>query len=364
MKLSEQVLTFASGNKDLFEQFQDYWNHYQALELGKSIEYDKSYSFAEKEDKINKALKLEIIRRSRINYAGDSQLESWFNHPLVRYESFAIIGALVDMILPQSIIEHIGLYTDVRQGGFGDSFVFDIEPRDLFVVSKAGRARKNSEIYRQFKGQVAIVPEAHQLTIGDSLYRVLSGADSFAFLTTKIIRSIETQMSGEVYTAFETAMAAVSSTATTGLQVSGYTQASLVRLAGQVTTWNQGAKAVIVGTQLALVNVLPTDANYRYYLTDDFVKVGYVQTAFGYDVLALPPVANIAVPFGINVISDDYIWIISPSSQKLLKLCLEGTTLAYTNAPFENANLSQNTTMIKSWGVGVATNSVAGVIAL
>jgi hypothetical protein len=158
-------------------------------------------------------------------------------------------------------------------------------------------------------------------------------------------------------------MIALPSTATTGLQVSGYTQASLVRLCQQVTAWNGGAKAMVVGTQLALVNVLPDDANYRYMLDSDYVKIGYIKTAFGYDVMALPQVADMATPFGM-VLSDSYIYIISPSSQKLVKLVLEGSTLSNTDQPFQNANLTQNATIWKSYGVGVATNAVAGIISI
>lgn len=364
MKITDNVLTFALGNMKLFEQFQDYWNHYRATQLGKTVEYDKSISFAEKEDKINAALKKEIIRRSGVNYATESNVSEWFNHPMVQHEAFAVIGALVDMILPETIIDSIGLYTDVRQGGFGDSFAFDIEPRDLFVVSKSGHAQRHSEVHKQFRGQVVVIPEFHQLTVGVSMYRVLSGAESLAVLASKIIRSIETQITVDAYTAFAASMAAVDATATTGLRIAGYTQAGLVGLAQRVSSWNGGAKPVIAGTQLALVNVLPDDANYRYTLDDDYMKLGYVRTAFGYDVMVLPQVASIASPFAANVISDSYLWIISPASQKLFKLCLEGTTLSYTNQPFDNANLAQLTTMTKSWGVGLATSSVAGVITL
>ena len=364
---SLQMFATDNGLDSLFVMFSDYWKNYQSnnglVKEGKSVEFDHTVSFDEKESKLNAELRKAIIRRSGVNYANESNLSTWFSHPLVVHETFAIISALIDMILPESIIDTIGLYSDVRVGGWGDSFAFDVEPRDLFVVYKAGRAQRQSEIRKQFKGQVTVLPEMRELTVGVSLYRVLSGAASLADLAAKAARSIETQMTYDVYSAFATAMAAVSSTTTTGLQVSGYSQASLVRLCQQVTAWNQGSKAVVVGTQLALVNVLPDDANYRYTLNDEYMTLGYVKTAFGYDVLALPQVADISTPFGTKI-SNSYIWILSPSSQKIVKLCLEGNTMSTTSAPFERANLSQETTFFKSWGTGIATNAVGGVIAL
>jgi hypothetical protein len=365
MKMSKSLQTFAidAGLEDLFVKFADYWKHYQSKEQGKKLEFDTTVSFDEKEAKMNAALKKAIIKRSGINYANESNLEQWFYHPLVVHETFAIVGALIDMILPESLIESIGLYSDVRVGGWGDSFAFDIEPRDLFAVSKAGRAQRSAEVHKQFKGQVTVLPEMRELTVGVSLYRVLAGAESLAALAAKAVRSIETKMSYDVYDLFATTMAAVSQTTTTGLYVTGYTQAYLVRLCQQVTAWNQGAKAVVVGTQLALVNVLPDDANYRYTLNDEYMTLGYVRTAFGYDVMALPQVADISTPFGTKI-SNSYIWVLSPSSQKIVKLCLEGNTLSNTTGPFDRANLSQETTMWKSWGTGVATNAVGGVIAI
>jgi len=114
---------------------------------------------------------------------------------------------------------------------------------------------------------------------------------------------------------------------------------------------------------LALVNVLPDDANYRYFLEDEYMKLGYVKTAFGYDVLALPQVADLTTPFG-TVLANERLWILSPASQKLIKVVLEGSTLSNTDSTFTNANLLQKSTMWKSWGVGIATNAIAGIITL
>jgi len=166
-----------------------------------------------------------------------------------------------------------------------------------------------------------------------------------------------------VYNAMATAMAALPSTTTTGLQISGYSQANLVRLSEQVTAWNQGAKAMLFGTAVGLLNVLPDDLNYRYDLESKYVAVGHIPTISGIDVMRLPQVADITTPFG-RVLSDTNLWILSPSSQKIIKVVLEGNTLSNTTQPFENADLTQTTTLWKSYGVGVATNAVAGLITL
>jgi hypothetical protein len=370
MRIPSNVLNFAAGEKNMapYIMFRDYWNHYRSNGGAKNVEFSKvddkgnPISFEEKEALMNAAFKREIARVAGVNFA-DFPLEAYATNPQVNWATFAIVSAMVDMILPESIIETTGLYTDVRVIPWGDSASFEIKPRDLFVVSKAGHAKRTSEVKKQFNGQVNILPEMRELSTQVSLYKVLAGTESLADFTAKVVRSMETQLTVDAYNAFATAMAALPSTTTTGLQVSGYSQASLVRLCQQVGAWNQGAKPIVVGTQLALVSVLPDDANYRYTLNDEFVSLGYIKTAFGYDVMCLPQVADITTPFG-TVISNSYLWIVSPSSQKILKLVLEGSTLSNTTAPFQNANLTQSTTIYKSWGLGVATNAVAGIITL
>lgn len=360
-KLTDKVIAFAAGNEStmkLINQFIDYWNH-----SNKKGEYDVTFSLAEKEDKLNAALKKEILWRANVPYAAETPVEQWFSKKSIVEETFAVVGMLVDVILPESIINSIGLYTDVRVIGWGDSASFDIEPRDLFVVSKAGRAQRTSEIKKQFRGQVTVVPFMHEMTVGVSLFRVLAGKESLATFVMKAVRSMEAAVSVDCYNAFATAMAAVDSTTTTGLLISGYSQSGVIRLCEQVSSWNMGAKPLIVGTAVALLNLLPDDANYRYDLESDYVKLGFIPTMAGYDVLRLPQVAKIGTPFD-RVISDSYIWIVSPSANKLLKLVLEGNMLTNQTGIYENADLTQTTTLWKSWNVAVASNAVAGVLTI
>jgi hypothetical protein len=363
MRMTQQVLTFAQSAPDLFTMFEDYWKEYQHRDQKKQTNFDTTISFDEKEHKLNARLIKEIIKRSGVNYANETNLQEWFFHPLVVHESFAVIGALIDFVLPETIIDSIGAYTDVRVIGWGDSAAFDIAARDVFVVSKAGRGQRNSEVRKQFKGQVTIIPEFRQITVAAPLYRILAGTDSLAEFVAKAVRGLETQMTLDAYTAFAAAMAGVDSTATTGLLVAGYSQAGLVRVCEQVSAWNGGAKAMIMGTSIALLSVLPDDANYRYTLDDDYVKLGYIPTMAGYDILRLPQVAKVATPFD-RILSDTTLWVVSPGAQKILKLVLEGNTISNSSQPYELANLRLVTTLTKSWGVAVCTNAVAGEVSL
>lgn len=374
-KIPTHILSFAGGeaNTGIYKMFYDYFQHARSLAGAKGAEYQKTsttpdgrtveISFSEKEDKMNAALRKEIMRIAGINSTEGLPLESWATHPTLRWASFAVVSALVDMILPETMIDTIGMYTDVRSIGWGDSAAFDIKPRDLFAVSKAGRNKRTTELHKQYSGQISVVPEPRQLAVSVSLYKVLSGKESLAEFVMKAVRSLETQMTYDVYGVFATAMDALSNTASTGLRVAGYSQAEFVRLSQTVTSWNGGAKAIVVGTQAALANILPADANYRYDLSSEYVKMGFIRNFQNTDVIMLPQVADYTTPFGLKL-ADNRLWFVSPSAQKLVKLVLEGSTLAYTDDPYKNANLMQNSNLVKSYGAAIATNAVAGTITL
>jgi hypothetical protein len=362
--LPRNIVNFSAngGEKDLFVLFQDYYKNYRAVK-GDKVAYDKTLDFSEKEAAVNKLLHAEIARLSGVQKNSNMSFELFASNPNVRWASFAIVSILIDAVLPSALIDSIGAYTDIRAIDYGDSATFEIKPRDLFYVSKTGRSMKRGEVQRMFTGKVTIPTEMRQVSVDVALYRVLSGAESLAEYASKAIRSIETQVTLDAYSAFATAMAALPATAgNSQLKVSGWSQDDFVRLAEKVGSWG-GAKPVLMGTQRALQNVLPDDANYRYELSSEYAALGYVQTAFGYDTMALRQVADYRTEFAQSI-ADDKLWIIAPGNDKLVKLVLEGSTMSNVSGMFDNADLTQNADIYKMWGAGIATNAMAATIDL
>lgn len=368
IRVPNNAMKFASGDK-LYVMFADYWNHSLANAGAKNVSYEttrkdgSTISFSEKEFEMNKALKAEIMAFAGISNMDAFPLETWASHPTLKWAAFAIVSALIDMVIPDALIQSTGLYADVRAIGWGDSASFEVKPRDLFVVSKHGKAQRYAQQQKQFNGQVTMVPEMREMSVEVSLYKVLAGKESLADFTAKAVRSLEVDMARDVFTTFNTAMGALDNAGDDLLRIAGYSQTNLVTLGQKVTAWNGGQKAMIVGTQLALQNVLPADANYRYTLESDYVKLGYIQNVFGFDVMMLPQVADYRTPFK-TLLDDTKLYVISPSANKLVKVVMEGSTLANVDSVYQNANLTQSATFWKSWASAIATNSVAGCITL
>ena len=163
----------------------------------------------------------------------------------------------------------------------------------------------------------------------------------------------------EAYDAFT----AEANALTGNLAVTNYSEESLISLCETVTAYNQGRKAVIIGTPVALKRVLPTNGNYRYLLDDEYVRLGHLNTFNGYDVIPMEQVAN---PYSSTAydlkLDDTKIYVVSPASDKIVKIGVFGGTFTHQDNNYDNANKQIENTTEKAWGVAVAANSVAGVI--
>ena len=71
------------------------------------------FSLSDKEAILNAALKKEIVRMSGITNINDFPLTTWANHPVLNYVTFAVVSNLIDMILPQTLINSVGIYSDL-----------------------------------------------------------------------------------------------------------------------------------------------------------------------------------------------------------------------------------------------------------
>ena len=351
-------------SENLFLGFADLYNHHRVEVLGKEgLVYDRTTTLDQKEKNINALLQKEIIKYSGTNAQGIIPPEMLVTNPVYQWATFAVVNTLIDMIIPDTIIDSIGMYTDIQTGGFGNNFSFDIEPNDLFYVTKSGKGVRHAEAQKSYNGQIVVTPVEHDITVQVNLYRVLSGKESLANFAMKALRSIETEMAYDAYTSFAGAMNNVPSTPGSELQYTGFSTGNAIDLLQKVSSYNNDAKSILVGTLKAVNRVLPTDSNYRYNLDSDYVKLGYVQNFCGHDVLVLPNKADWKNQYK-TLLDDNKIYVVSPSSQKIVKLCIEGSTTAITGDTYGNANLTQETTLKKMWAAGVATNSVFGQIKL
>lgn len=369
-KLPSNVVEFAAGDTSLYESFRDYWHQFVAETTGKKYTFStidkdgKPITLRDKEQAINAALLREVGRKANFDITS-VPLEQAMTHPTVCWAVGNIVSTMIEAILPDTIIDSTAPYAEVRTVGYGESGIFDIQSRELFLVSRAGQASmREAEMHKGFEGQVSVNPEMRQITVGGvSLYRLLAGLESLSRFTIKAIRSIETAMTQDIYDVFDDAMAALDATATTGLRVTGYTQADMVQLAQRVSGYMGGAAPVMLGTKVALQSVLPDDPNYVYDIESPFITLGHVRNISGVSIFELPQVANWNSPFS-TYLDDTRLYIVAPGADKLVKVVLGGATISNVTGTFDKATMLQNATFWKSWKAAIVTSSLAATIDL
>ena len=351
---------FGENSKELYTAFRDYFDHTQSIKgiVGKTF---SAQSLDDKEKVINKLFAEELEKRSGIKMASSSDIAHYANNIVVKTYADEIVDAMIDMILPEVLLQSVGLIADIRFLDWGDTANFELENNALFTVSQAGYRQKNSIFQKQENTNATLAPIAHQVAVITSLFNVLTGRDFIAKYVMKAVKSIEAQMLNEAYDAFVTAVTAGS--VPSALKITTYTDESAITLAETVTAWNQNRKAVFVGTPVALKSLLPTNSNYRYTLDDTFVKLGYIPQFNNYDVVPMAQMADYtSTTYGLKL-DDNKIFVVSPSSDKVIKIAVGGT-MSITSGVYENANLAQTGSIMKAYAVGAITNSIAGYIAV
>lgn len=353
---------------DITKCYKDYMYQYLSEEQKREgfDSYDKTISFAEKERKMNEILVGKVKELANITTLDNSgiSIDMWSVNPTVQWATMAVVNSLIDAIIPDVLDKTTGLYTETKFIGWGDSASFTVEPNSLFLVSKAGRNQRTVEFQRQFSGTVTVTPENRAITVSANLYRMLCGMDSLAKFVTKAILSIEAQITREVYTAFDTAMSNLPTGAgTANLRIAGYDKKAVISLGQKVSAYNNGAPAIFVGTKLALADILPDNANYRYSIESEYVRLGYLRNAFGFDTLELPQVAKADGTYDL-ALKDDRFYVVSPAAGKIVKLVYEGSAMTNNMNAWTAADLTETTTIHKSWGIGIATNATAGIVTL
>lgn len=357
------VKAFAEMSKDLYEAMKAYSLNYNLERKG--LKAFSDHSREEMNKSINKVFALEVAKQSGMPLPNDlnnkTEVKRYAMNPMVRYFANQIQDVMIDMILPETLMTgSLKYFADMRFADLGDSIKFDIKSNSLFTVSKAGNRQRTTNQQKTFRTTVTMTGDNHEVTVGTTLFEILTGQSYIAEEVMKVARSIETAMLFDAYDAFTTTMSSLSG----NLAVANYSENSLISLCETVTAYNQGRKAVIIGTPVALKAVLPAVSGaYRYILSDEYVKLGHLSTFNTYDVLPMEQVANpySATPYALKLY-DDKIYVVSPSSDKIVKIGVFGGTFSHQDDSYDNANKTIENTTEKAWEVAVVTNSVAGIV--
>lgn len=344
--LSQEVVNFAKGNTDFYVAFADYHNHKAAEEWGQNMgSYDKSRTIAEKAPVIREAYfaELERISGQKIDRAN---MDVMLANPMLRYANFALINATINVVLPAYVAATFAPFVDFRSVGYADTVNLKVPPKTLYTVSRGARGERTSFRQKKYAGNVEISPIEHIITTYVDMARVFAGKDDLADAVRAIIMSIEIDMNNEIIASLNAGLNEASYPEQF-VETGAFDGKKLVQLAQRVQAYNMMSKPVIMGTAAALMNVLPDSTlGGRLVIDGRDPVVSYVRDFYGFGIYELPQ-APTGKDFGL-ALDDNTLYVVSAAVAKPI-VGVMSTTLTNSNQFYENADISQNFTMRKSY---------------
>lgn len=349
----------AEAERDLIPAWKDYVNHYRKENFSTKKLVSGSKSLVEKEALVNKMAFAEIAKFANMDTSFIGQLQMSTN-PVYKWAFFAVVNKLVDIVIPDVVAEDFYQFANVSIVGKGNSGKFTVKSSDLFEVSINGNSRRHVNAQRQFTGEKTLTPVNHTITTQVDLYRAMAGEESLADYAMKVILSIEAEIALDIAFAMQESF----DTRSANFKEAGFTPASFKTLATRVSAANGGRKAIAVGTEIGLMNVMPTDDYLKLGLGETYNSIGYLPVFLNTPLVALSQKIDWSSADYDFAISDNFIYFVSPGVQKLVQIVFEDEGLCLTDDVFSHGNLIQNASMHKGWITGIVTNAKHGVMKL
>lgn len=359
-RLADNIVKFTNESGvevNLYDKFRDYINHYKAVQFKYPVDYDNSISFEEKNIKINDEIIKAIAKLSGVKTEKFTQSTIQAN-PLYKWATDAIVNSLIDSILADSIITDFNQFAEIKYGGWGDSFIFDIENSDLFLISKMSNGKRHAFGQRQYMNQESLLPVNRAITVEEDYYRILAGKRNLAQYALKIVMAFEEEMADDVYAAINDTY----DTLAANFKEASFTQAGFVQLAERVSAANGGSNCIAFGTKTALSYILPTNDYLKMGNGTEYAKIGYIRDFMGVDTMQLKQKVEWESGDYDFKIDNTRIYFISTNVQKLVKIAIEGDTMSFNTMASDTANLTEVQTIQKRWAVGLITNAKYGIM--
>ena len=354
------AINFSANGEDRIEGYKKFAEYFSAFTKGEKTVGGISMDEADK--KMLDFYKSEVENMSGRKMDG-YKMEHYCSFTDVKEAAFTVIGIMTDVPVVDALITNVGDFAEIKPIGYGDTLQINMKPRDLLVVSKGGRAKRSYDIQTQYDGMKTILPEPYVISVGISLYDVLTGKYSIGEFAAKAVRSLEVSMAYDIYDAFATALAGLSVSGDNQLRVQGFTQDDAIKIAQKVQTWGGvGASPLFLGTKLALSKILPASTNYRFDLSSDYVRVGHLRDFFGFNCVELNQIADYTTEFKTKI-ADNRIYIVA-QKDRIVKAAVGGSVMSNVSNNYANADLSITADLVKYFACGVATTSVGGLIEL
>lgn len=322
-------------------------NYKLAVEMAKGIGLGQAVQVSEQYSQVDPNT---VIRNAFLAEIGTDKID--FNtYRENKYKIFRIIQETISPILNDRLVETMGSFTEVRNIGWGDSTVFDVENPELFDVSIIADGTANLRRQRIDNGRMNVEMSNYGISIYDEFYRFLAGRVNWGQMVDKVARSYEKKMAESVSAAIFGGYDDLDG----ALKYSGtYAEDKVLDVLQQVEAMY--GSAMLLGTKAALAKLKPEyvgDADKQQYNA-----IGHLGTFRGYDMVALTQFMRA----GTNELglSKNDILVLPSASEKLVKIVHEGDAIVQDKQ--NDSDLTIEHTFIKKAGIGLTIANGFGIL--
>lgn len=268
-------------------------------------------------------------------------------------ELFAVIEELIDVALDVATLEDSPLkdMIETKNGEWGDKPEFLVPDNSLLTVDVVANGTQGIRRQRLIGGQkVPLTPVNKAVKIYEELILILSGRIDWVEFVNRVAKSFEREFYASVAKQFNNL-----STARFTVTASGSpSEAGLLNLIEKVEAAT-GKTAYVLGTRTALRNFPMSQIGET--VKDDYYDVGFSQRFNGTPCIRLKNYLDAAGNF---VLSDTRVYVLA-GDDKIIKHYIEGEPIVIARDAADNADLTQEYTVIRREGIAVVVSATMGV---
>ena len=217
-----------------------------------------------------------------------------------------------------------------------------------------GRRQRHTKTQESKKQNKTISTDMYGLSVYTTLPQIILGESMLA----EDIVKMSLAMQKKIYTlALKAFIASVETLTDTNLIVTNFTEKTFLQ-ALRVAQAKNGTKMYVLGDNVALKDILPSDTRTRIMLQDEYnTTIGYMTKFNGYDVLGFDVVADDNEAGGVLGLPTNRIYGLPVTGNKMIHIAV-GYTAVNGDDAWDNNDLAAVTTFRKELGVSLATNKV------
>lgn len=275
-----------------------------------------------------------------------------------RETMFAIETKIIDTVNSKAEVEQSLLMAEIRNLADGDSETFDIGSKSLFKVEDAGYSNNvGGRLQYQFMKPEFLTPRPKDASIAVDLYQFNAIGFDFGKQMAKIAISFKVAM-------YDSIIAAIFDTTPlvgTPFYKATFAKTTWQELANRVAGAN-GSPAMAYGTNIALGKASDTVGDkWAYGVSNEFVKNGFVRDIYGVSTMELQQAVNPNDSSYSFKVPDDKILILTPATDKPVKVVMEGQTFVVADDGRTNSINLKTYKYRQAWNTKIATQSAYGI---